>query len=98
MMSTKNQRRLNDTDLSTIRNGLYIAATQFDKDAALFREAAVGLRAGEVQPLWAKGEVGARAAERTAEQFDQQAADSRRLAEELCESAFHVILDFTEEV
>lgn len=95
--STARSRRLSDSDLSTISNGLYVAASEFDKHVAECRAMAQRLRDGETFPLWAAGELGAIAAERTAEQFEKQAADSRRLVEELTETAYEVTVTFDED-
>lgn len=80
------KRGLTEHERSTIENGLTIAAAKFDEIAGEFCQTAATLRDGNVLPMWAPGEAGALAAERTAAQFRKQAEDSRALRDLLDEA------------
>lgn len=82
-------------DVSTISNGLSIAAEKFGEHADMFRQIAASIRAGEEVSMFAEGEAGAVAADRLAEQFDRQHKDTRLLAELFMDAdrAFVVVED-----
>ncbi len=69
----------NEHEEHVITNALQVAAERFDDDAKQFRNLAAYLRAGNEYPMFAPGEQGAVVAERTAEQFERQAKESREL-------------------
>lgn len=66
---------------STIWNALSIAARTFEEDIANLRKVADELRAGGEVTMFARGESGARAADRLIAQFEQQLKDTRALIE-----------------
>ena len=78
-------------DQVTLTHGLRIAADKFERDAALGRETAAVLRAGEKIPMFAEGEAGARAAEALAEQFERQVRETRSLADRIDEAVAVVL-------
>lgn len=67
-------------ELSTLANACHVAARQFREDAKVMEEARDTLKNGGSIPMFADGEAGARAADRTAKQFIQQAEDTEQLA------------------
>ena len=69
----------------TVRNAMTVAAERFDENVKLFTGIAADLRAGKSNGFFVPGELGARAAERIAKQFESQAIETRAFIERLDE-------------
>lgn len=74
-------KTLSESQRTLLGSALTLAAEKYDENAAVFVKLAADLRAGGEHPMFARGEAGARAADRLADQFRHQAKDARKMRE-----------------
>lgn len=73
--------RLSDDEIYDVVNCIRMAADENDKAAKALRRVARDLRRGQLYPLYAPGEEGARAADYHAEWHEQSAERRREIAD-----------------